>query len=111
MGLHIVVHAQNVIALGVVEGGHQGVMLAEVAHQVDAADIVVLCGQCPNFVKGAVGGAVIDQDELTLVARIFFKFRYCQLHHLANGLFGVIAGDHNGNQHVSFSVPSFARKS
>lgn len=42
MCLHVIVHAENKVSFGVVECRHQRIVLAEIAQQVDALDILIL---------------------------------------------------------------------
>ena len=34
--LHVIIHTEDVVSVCIIEGSHERVMLAEVAHQIDA---------------------------------------------------------------------------
>ena len=53
---------------GVVKAGGERGLVAEVAGQMDHADAGVALGDVVEHERGAVGGPVVDQDELERAA-------------------------------------------
>ena len=54
MCLHIIIHPQYIISLGIRQGGHQRIMLAEIAEQIHTFHVLPLLGQSADHPEGAV---------------------------------------------------------
>ena len=55
MRLHVVVHAEHVVTVRVVHGTHKAVMLAEIAHEANAVDILIQRTQTTNLPERSIG--------------------------------------------------------
>ena len=84
LGLEVVVHAQDEVALRVPHGAHEPVVLAKVPHEAQPVDVGVLLGKLPDHAERPVGGAVVNEHELALVVGKSVKLRHDLLDHAAN---------------------------
>ena len=66
--LQVGVHGDNHVALGLVEAAIEGRTLAVVASELDAVHVPVLACEPLDDLPGAVGGAVVDEDNFVGVA-------------------------------------------
>ena len=95
MRLQIIVHTEHIIALRIVQGCHKCIVLSEVAHQIDAAHIRILCAKLLDLLKRVIRRTVIDEHKFTFITIIFFKLCHHELDDLADRLLRIIAGDYD----------------
>ena len=105
MGLQVVVHAHDEVAMGVVHPAHEGVVLAEVAHEGEREDVVPLARELRDDREGVVGGAVVHQHELAVVAREPLEHLGAEPHDGTDALARAIAGYDYGDQHDAPNCP------
>ena len=100
MRLHIVIHAENIVSVGILKGCHQGIMLSEVPHEIDSDDIVILFAELSDLIECPVCRAIIDQHELALITVILFELLGHHIHHLVDGLLRIVAWYDNRYKHM-----------
>jgi hypothetical protein len=61
--LEVAVHDYDPVALGVVEAGGDGIVLAEVAGEIDAFYLGVDSALFHDLVPGVVGRSIVDEDD------------------------------------------------
>lgn len=96
MCLHIIIHTKNKISLRVVECGHQRIMLAKIAQQIDSFDIFILFSQLFDLsIRIIFWRSIVYQDKFTVISVHFFEFFHHHLYNLPNRCFGIVAWDDN----------------
>ena len=96
--LAVIVQADHNIPGAVVKTGHQRPVLTEVSGQVHGGDMTVLPCQGGDHSKGVVRGAIVHQNDLIVVFRQRGHGTPDLIHHAADGVGGMIAGDNERNQ-------------
>ena len=101
-GLAVVVQTDDDLARRVFEPRHEGRVLAEVFCKVHGGDVFVGLGHLPQDAERVVGGAVIDQDQLIVVARHCLHRGFELVRDAADRVCRAVAGDHKGyKRHVT----------
>ena len=67
MGLHVIIHSQHIVASGIAQRCHDGIVLSEISHQVDTAYIRVFPVEFYYLIECAVSRAVVDEYHLYAV--------------------------------------------
>ena len=91
MGLHVIVHTQDVIPFCIGQGRHQRIVLSEVAQKIDPFYILPLLGQAADHTESPVPRVIVDQDELAGIAWIFVKFLGHKVDDFPDGRLGIVA--------------------
>ena len=106
--LQVAVDRDDAFAFGGVKTGAEGGRLAEIATKADAEDSRIVSGQFADRSPGAVSRAVVDDDDLQLVA---VQFRgLIQLAHQLRQVFGFVEDGDDDREHVVFAVEVLSRE-
>ena len=94
MCLHVIVHAENKVSFGVVECRHQRIVLAEIAQQVDALDILILLTELLDLpIRIFFRGTVVHQDKFSVISVHFLEFFHHHLYNFPDRCLGIVAWD------------------
>ena len=92
-GLSVVVEANHDIAADKMEARHDRGMLTEVAREVDAEHLGILAAKRLDTAHHVVGRAVVDKDDLIIIAAVSGHGIDDLLDNDRNGLFRAVAGN------------------
>ena len=86
MSLHIIVHAYNSVAFGLVQTCHHGVMLSRVHRKLNYGDVVIFISQSMKLAhSGAVvRRAVVNEHELERSPAHFIHLFCCAFYYLSD---------------------------